>query len=301
MKTVRVRGYAKVNLYLSVTGQREGFHQLDSLAVTVNVYDSVTVTRRRDKKIIVKFGGRHQPHIEERSNNAYKAAVLFRDTFNTYGVDVVITKRIPIGGGLGGSSADISATLSAMKLLFDVKEDVKPLADALGSDSGYLLTGGYARLEGKGDKVTPLDLNTKLYMVAVPVAGGVRTKDCFSLFDSLNKDHSAAPTFEEVYAALKENTYEKRHFYNALYDAASSLNVGIAHAAEDLRALSPRGLFMTGSGSTVVGIFDTEELCLWAMDKLKRDHPRCFTCQSLTKKEIEDLKGLKNPFILQTE
>ena len=87
--------------------------------------------------------------------NVYTAET-FKDAFNTNGVDVTVTRNIPTGSGMGGSSADIVGVLKAMQKLFKIDCDLKPIADSLGSDTGYLLTGGFARLYGRGEIVEPL-------------------------------------------------------------------------------------------------------------------------------------------------
>ena len=136
----KVKAYAKINLSLNIYETVGGYHDLDSIVTTIDLYDEITATKRRDDKIVVKMRGIGEGELSGTNNNAYKAAKLFKETFDTKGMDIKIVKHIPLAGGLGGSSADIAGVLNALKELFDVDGDVKPLADRLGSDSGYLLT-----------------------------------------------------------------------------------------------------------------------------------------------------------------
>ena len=286
MKTVTVNAFAKVNLFLDIVGQNDGYHMLDSVVVTIDLKDKITLTKRRDDKIVLKQrDGLYSVGIADESNNAYKAAKLFMERFNTSGVDIALKKNIPIGSGLGGSSADISGVLNGMKQLYDIEEDIKPLADALGSDSGYLLTGGYARLKGRGEIVEELSLKNKLYMVIIPADGGVNTAECFKLCDSLSQE--IVPNgADRLITALEGGFYDRTHFYNALYKPATVLNKNVANAYEDLLSLSPRAVCMSGSGSSVFAIFDTPEFCLWAEKKLKRKYPNLILSESLTKAEL---------------
>lgn len=286
MKTVTAYGYAKVNLFLDIVGVKDGFHQLDTLVTTIDLKDKITLSARKDDLITVKErSGLYSVNLNKQDNNAYKSALSFTRAFSTCGVDITISKQIPIGSGLGGSSADISAVLLGMKKLYNIDADVKPLADDLGSDSGYLLTGGYARLNGKGDKVCNLDLKNKLYFVIIHASGGVNTKECFSLYDSFNVSQ-VENGVNNLITALEGGFYDKTHFYNALYKPATLINKNVQDAYNDLASLSPRAVCMSGSGSSVYAIFDTPEFCLWAKSKLKRKYPNIILAESLTQKEI---------------
>ena len=159
-----VKAYAKINLTLNITGRNDGFHDIESLVTTVDIYDTITVSARRDDKITLEMrmaGKRFAEDIPVERNNAYKAAKLFAETFKTGGADVKIVKRIPLAGGLGGSSADAAGVLNAMKILYGVSEDVKPLADMLGSDTGYMTSGGFALISGRGERVEKIESETK--------------------------------------------------------------------------------------------------------------------------------------------
>ena len=285
MKTVREKAYAKVNLFLDIVGEKDGFHMLDSVVVTVSLYDSVTLTKRKDDKIVLKTG--NTISISDNfDNNAYKAAKLYCDTFGVGGVDVTLNKSIPVGGGLGGSSADISAVLRGLEKLYQTGGDVKALADRLGSDSGYMLTGGYARLKGRGEIVEPLDIVKKLYFVVIAAEGGVNTAECYAEYDKLEReDHNASA--DGLIKALSGGKLTEENFFNALYAPAARLNPKVKEAYEFIKGLCPTATLMTGSGSCVYGIFDTMELCQWAKEKAKYKFRNVFVLESLTGKELE--------------
>ena len=182
---IRNKAYAKINLSLNVFNCENGYHNLDSVVCTVDLYDEITVSKRRDDKINLIMRGIGEDVLSGTDNNAYKAAKLFKETFNTKGMDIKIVKHIPLAGGLGGSSADIAGVLNALKELYDVDGDVKPLADRLGSDSGYLLTGGYARIRGRGEVVDTIASNVEFWVVLLYSETGVNTADCFKKYDEM--------------------------------------------------------------------------------------------------------------------
>ena len=112
---MKVKVNAKLNLSLNVYQKVGERHQISSVAVSVNIFDVVQVTKREDSNVTVS--GMDMPL---QNNVAYKTAVAFAKTFDTCGVDVIITKGIPMGAGMGGSSADSSAVIYCMCKLFDV-------------------------------------------------------------------------------------------------------------------------------------------------------------------------------------
>jgi len=164
---VKVKSYAKLNLTLDITGVEGGFHMLDSLVCTVDIFDIIKLKKRKDKLVNIEMHGRGLELLPYEQNNAVKAAESFINCFGTDGADIVIYKNIPVGAGLGGSSADISGVLTGMARLYGVGSDaeLKRLADGLGSDTGYMLSGGFARLTGRGERVEKLSLKRKLYAV----------------------------------------------------------------------------------------------------------------------------------------
>lgn len=289
MSNVEALGYAKLNLFLDVVGVKDGYHMLESVACTIDLFDEISVSAREDNEIhLFELKGLFQKKLDE-TNNAFKSAKLFQQTFNTRGVNVFLRKNIPIGSGMGGSSADISATLKAMAKLFNVDDDLKPLADQLGSDSGYLLTGGFAKLCGRGEIVENLDVNKKLYFVIVTDEDGVNTTECFNLCDSF-KQEVVKDGAEKMIDGLMTGQLSKDIFYNALTPAAIKINEKVGLALQKISELSPIGYAMSGSGSSVFGVFDCAELCLWARGKLRKHFKKVIVTESLSLKELQSVK-----------
>ena len=270
---VSVKSYAKLNITLKITGKNQNYHDLDSIVTSVNKFDVITAKKRKDDKILVSFIGKYgfTPTFQE-NTNAYKSAKLFIDTFGVSGVEITVNRNIKTGGGMGGSSADISGVLVAMKKLYKLNCDLKPLADSLGSDSGYLLSGGFARISGRGEKVKKLDINDKYYFVVIYAQNGVNTKECFDLYDT--KFHNDIKNFnDECETALLNGdiTALKNLACNDLYLPASTLNPEIKENLTALNNLSPEFSSMTGSGSTCFSMYKDYELASWAYAKLKKE------------------------------
>ena len=267
MNTVRVRAHAKINLTLDVVGTEGGYHLLDSLVTTVALADRIKARPRRDGAVCIRMHGMGSERILPQYNNAQLAAERFCAAFGTAGADIVIQKHIPIGGGLGGSSADAAGVLRALSALYAVTDmgAVKRIADGLGSDTGYLLTGGFARIQGRGDRVTPLaGAPEQFFLIACP-RRGVSTPKCFAAFDALGKTYP--PLTERALEAIR--TGKEGVFGNHLTEAACTLNGEIADALRALSALSPCGAGMTGSGSACYAVFPSEAQARSAQARLR--------------------------------
>ena len=273
MATKSVKAYGKFNIALNVLGVENGYHNLDSFVCTVDKYDKIIINSRKDKKILVSFTGPYAFIPKDQSTlNAYKAAETFMEKFNTNGVDIEIIKNIPDGGGMGGSSTNISGVLNCMKKLYKIDGEVKDIADSLGSDSGYLLEGGFARLTSRGEVVEKLDIDTELYFVVIHANTGVNTASCFKTFDENNFKGEVCDV-AEVINAVKTNdlTTLQGKTLNALTKPATLLNEEISYNLSKLNELSPIFSSMTGSGSTVFSMYETVELATWAVGKLKKE------------------------------
>ncbi len=267
MKKAKVKTNAKVNLTLDVLGVKDGYHQINSLVASVSIADAITVKKRKDKEISLKILGK-KLDCKKEENSAFKAAVLFRDTFDTLGVDIIVNKKIAVGGGLGGSSADAAGVLNAMKILFNVEKSVKDLADSLGSDTGYMLSGGYAEISGRGEKVDKLNLNKKLYLLIAVLDKGILAKDSYKEFDRQNKGYE--PITKKAVSLLKKDKIKEfiKVIKNDLEQASCVLLKEIKRVIDIMSAVG-KGV-MTGSGSSVFALFERKKEQKNAQKKLKK-------------------------------
>ncbi|MBD5632122.1 MAG: 4-(cytidine 5'-diphospho)-2-C-methyl-D-erythritol kinase [Clostridia bacterium] len=267
---VRVKAYAKLNLTLGITGARDGYHLIDSLVCTVDCFDLIKLKKRKDKLVSVEMHGRGSEGIPPERNNAQKAAEAYIEAFGTTGADIIIYKNIPVGAGMGGSSADAAGVLRGMSKLYGLGSErrLKELADGLGSDTGYLLSGGYARITGRGEKVESLNSDMRLNFLLLVPKDGVSTAECYKLYDSIGQSTNGSESAIKALtcgdtAGLAEN------MNNALYAPACRLNGDVYTAFNELKEFSPLGVNMTGSGSGVFAVFESAELCAWAKSRYR--------------------------------
>lgn len=269
---VKLYAPAKLNLTLDITGREGGYHLLDSLVTTVDLFDVITARKRKDGLICVTMRGMGSETIPPERNNAVRAGEEFVRTFATSGADITISKNIPIGAGMGGSSADAAGVLNALARLYETEDNsaLKRLADELGSDTGYLLTGGLQRMRGRGERLNPVPFGGTLHVLVLVPGSGVSTAECYRTFD----EQGAAPPSPRTERAIEalsagDPAWAARLFSNDLFDSAVRLNSDVGTAFRELKAFSPLGVSMTGSGSAVFALFGTRELCEWARSRYR--------------------------------
>lgn len=257
MKKVKVKIPAKINLTLDITGNSGGYHLINSLVASVNLFDAVTLYRRDDGNITltekgITVGG----NIAD--NNAYKAVKAFSERYATTGADIVLQKSIPIGGGLGGSSADIAAALIGMRALYGADCDIETLAAKLGSDVNYMLHGGYAVMSGRGEIVRPVKTNAAFHVLLITGNCQVYARDSYAKYDELGCN--LPETTSEAVRYIKEGDTDGvlSCVGNALTVASSLICPEISANLAALKAVGADAAVMSGSGSTVCGLFRTQ-------------------------------------------
>lgn len=299
MNTARVNAYAKINLTLDITGAENGYHTLDSLVTTIDLADRIVARRRKDGLISVVMHGMGSEGIPPEENNARRAGEAFAARFGTPGADITVYKNIPIGAGLGGSSADAAGVLRAMAKLYGIADEalLKSIADGLGSDTGYLLTGGFARLTGRGERVEPLADLPALWLLLLCPRDGVSSAACYRMYDAQKK--SFPPRTERALSELRAGNaaWAARLYGNALTEAAQAIEPAVGEALAALRAFSPLGAAMTGSGSAAYAVFETRELRDWA----KSRYTGAFRALCAKSFDAREVKTWRNPFVLSEE
>lgn len=299
MNTARVGAYAKLNLTLDVTGEKDGYHLLDSLVVSVDLCDRIVAKKRKDALSSVRMHGMGSEAIPPEHNNALKAAELFSERFSVPGANITVYKNIPMGAGLGGSSADAAGVLLAMTKLYEVDERgaVLRLAEELGSDVCFQLRGGFARMRGRGEELEFFGDVPPMWFLAVYGGESVSTAQCFQKFDE--RGETFPPRTERALEGFSSGNFEwaAKLFGNHLTAAATELLPEIGENLQTLRGFAPAGCAMTGSGSAAFAAFPTEELARWAKSRY-RGKRRAVVLRAIDPKQK---KWWKNPYVLSED
>ena len=258
---MRILAPAKVNLYLRVVGKRaDGYHLVDSIMVPISLYDEIQIARRKKAQGEVTVTCDYPLVPGGRKNLAYKSASLLlgRREVNDP-VHIHIQKRIPVGAGLGGGSSDAAATMLGLnrfrRLGWD-KSSMIPMAATLGADVPFFVHGRVVRARGIGDQLKPLSFFPRLWMVILYPGFPVSTRWVYKNLDlkltKLNKNTSLKVRFhgpEELVPIL----------VNDLEGVTIRRYPQIAFLKERLIQEGALGALMSGSGSSVFGIFAAEK------------------------------------------
>lgn len=275
------QSFAKINLSLDVLGKREdGYHDLAMVMQTVSLSDDVTLEMTEEKNVTVETNLAYLPKGEK--NLAYKAACLFYEKLQIpfSGINIVIEKKIPVCAGLAGGSGDAAAVLRILNKLHESPfslEELSKLAQKIGADVPYCLQGGTMLAEGTGEILTPLPPLPSCYFVLCKPNFSISTPELFQKIDSCRIKHR--PNTKELVEAMERHDLSGiacrmfNVFEEALQPRQRKTVTEIKNVLIDFGAL---GASMSGSGPTVVGLFDGEEKAKKAIAQLKEEYPETF-------------------------
>jgi len=259
---------AKINLTLDILGAAAGYHEIESLAASIDLVDAVTVCLQSEGFTLSETGIRADCPFEK--NNAVRAArAFFRKAGLRGGAAVSIEKHIPLGGGLGGSSADAAGVISALCALCGMDAAfADEVAKEVGSDVNYMLRGGYAVMRGRGERVEKINADTVLYLLVI-VSGSVDTGSCYALCDELKIPPVRGTARAAECLVRGDITALKGALFNVMTEAAQKLNGRIRENLAAIEAVGGKAV-MSGSGGTVFGVFGSEGARDAAFEKLSQ-------------------------------
>jgi 4-diphosphocytidyl-2-C-methyl-D-erythritol kinase len=287
---VKIRTPAKLNLSLRVLGKRaDGYHLLDSVMVPVSLYDEITITTQKSSNGRKKAAEnpivvcKHPLVPSGRDNLVYRAAaLLMKLTESPTSYRIEITKRIPVGAGLGGGSSDAAATLVAMNRLLKLDLPVpklKRLATKLGADVPFFIDGHPARARGIGDRLTPIPSFPVLWAVVLYPGFPVSTSSVYRKF-TLRLTKSTANT--SINSLLRSADGLRKLLVNDLENVTIRRYPELGLLKKDLLQEGAIAALMSGSGSSVFGIFTSRQSAEKAFRRLRKTGgPQAFLVRAL--------------------
>jgi len=294
MKSVLVPAYAKVNLCLDVLGQRrDGYHELRTIFQTITLHDTLALEVAPNSKIDLRVIGNSALAGERgRDNLVYRALdELRRELRFKQGLRAILSKRIPVGRGLGGGSSDAAAALIALLRLTGKRMEAARLvqiASRLGADVPFFLRGGRALGIGRGDEIYPLpDVARRSVLVVSPCDLAVPTRDAYQWLARRLTKHQD-PTKLWQFCALcwsPQGDALSNDFEAAVFPRYSRL---VAIKRELLRQ-GAAGASLAGSGSAVFGIFRNPAKARRAARAFPKD--QVFVCSTLSRAEYRRKMG----------
>ena len=267
------RAYAKINIGLDVLRRRaDGYHEVKMIMQTVDIYDELVLERRKEPGIELRMDNSELPSGGD--NLICRAAdLLFREKKITEGVNISLTKRIPIAAGMAGGSADAAAALRGLNELFDMGyslKELQALGVGLGADIPYCLAGGTMLSEGIGEILTPLPAPPAAHLVIAKPDINVSTA---FVYGNLHADRLAwHPDIDGMIVALQKGDLDgiTDRLGNVLETVTVKAHPVIEQIKELLRKQGAENALMSGSGPTVFGIFKEKETAARAAEAVER-------------------------------
>jgi 4-diphosphocytidyl-2-C-methyl-D-erythritol kinase len=321
--TVQVRSFAKINLGLCIGAAREdGFHELLTVYQTIGLHDVIRVSLARGRGIEIRCTDPRVPKDESNTcYRIVEKAMQALDAKGRVAID--IDKRLPVQGGLGGASANAVATLlaleRALKKALSAEERLR-IAGEVGSDLPLFLLGGTVLGVGRGEQVYPLEDLPAMACVVVTPGVGVSTPDAFRRWDRrilgqagtaeltlptpsdrmielgrglsawLSASYSGAPRQNSSIVKPRRGRAEnpllelvragiKNDFEQVVFPEYPELSEGKCA----LERAGARYASLSGSGSTLYGLFASKEAARVAVTRLRRQGWAAQTTVTLTR------------------
>jgi 4-diphosphocytidyl-2-C-methyl-D-erythritol kinase len=279
---------AKINLHLAVLGKRgDGYHNISTLMAELELADMlalrvIKISPDCETSVSIIDSGGTCSHItagiEPGKNLISVGAQNYLRRIDVRAVvEFSIVKNIPSGAGLGGGSSNAACAIELIRRALgrERDEDVFSAAAETGSDVPFFLYGGFALASGRGDVIEPVDFSADYHVVLVNNGIHVNTAEAYR---RLNRDYLYnGPDYVDNSASIIKNTGKlhqlhlwKKVMKNDFEEAIFPLYPELRNVKEELYGLGADYAAMTGSGSTIFGVFESYNRAARACDFLKK-------------------------------
>ncbi|MEZ6060492.1 MAG: 4-(cytidine 5'-diphospho)-2-C-methyl-D-erythritol kinase [Planctomycetaceae bacterium] len=259
LQQLTVRSPSKINVFLEVLGKRpDGFHDLETVMLRTQFTDVMRFCNTESNSVSLSVATGTDVRLakafpRDESNLILRAAKALREHYGVnQGAAITIAKRIPPESGLGGGSGNAATTLLALNRLWKLNlplSELHRLAETLGSDVNFLLSGFRAAIcRGRGESVEQISLGGRFYFVSVRPRSGNRTSDVFQGVSEFGQFRSANEIVEKFRGGFS------RRFaitpFNRLTESAAAQNDDLADLLRRASDILNVQMYMSGSGSS---------------------------------------------------
>ena len=284
MRSLSLRSPAKLNLFLKVVNKRpDGYHNLVTIFERIDLFDDLELTLNPsgDTRIFCDH-----PDVPTDSHNlVFKAAQLLKDDFALQdGVDVVIKKRIPVAAGLAGGSSNAATALLGLSRLWKLdltRRELLAYARALGSDVPFFIYDcDWAIGTGRGDRIKPLVLNTKLWHILVVPSVKMYTK---KVFETVNLELTKTKGDVNILTrSLRKSNISTigSLLRNDLESAIIKLAPDLLKLKDHLATLNTQGVSFSGSGPALFGLTENQQQTEEISDILQKQYSQVFAVRT---------------------
>jgi 4-diphosphocytidyl-2-C-methyl-D-erythritol kinase len=275
---VRIRTFAKLNLFLRVIGLRgDGFHEVETILHGISLYDEIDIEPAESGiEVTMELVGGIAGAIPSSQENLIgrAARALIDELDDAGGATVHVRKGIPIAAGLGGGSGNAAGALVTLAEMWGLeleRDRLLSLAEQLGSDVPYCIDGGTALATARGEQLTPLPNIAPMDFVLGGTNHPLFTRDVYELWDSLEPSEGFSAAALTLALGAGDVAEVAALLHNDLERPAFSLRPELKEKKEALVDAGALGASMSGSGPTMFAIAGSEVHAREIAAKVKGD------------------------------
>ncbi len=257
-----LKAYAKINLGLEILYKRgDGYHELNTMFLRTCLADDLLFEQDDD----ITVSSFPDMGIPQEDNLVYKATILLKENFpDTPGCKIHLKKNIPSGAGLGGGSSDAAITLKGLAALWNIVPNssmLHDIASRLGSDVPFFLSDGAAIARGRGEKLKHFEFTSPWWIALIKPNISISTAWAYQHLDHDLVQRTPSDLKEIIKKSLLDPNILKKKVFNHFEGSILRKFPQIKYIKEKMYSEGAILSLLSGSGSTVFGLFESQVLC----------------------------------------
>ena len=259
MKSININSYAKVNIGLKILNKRsDGYHNISTVFQEIDLFDSITISKSDGP---LKFSSNVEWLQNDQNNLCVIAYNYIKNIYKIGGANIVLKKNISRGSGLGSGSSNAAATMKGLREIYNLDvadSELIKIGSKIGADVPFFINGSTQVGEGIGEKLTSIRSSMDAQYLIVTPDIPIDTKWAYSQYKN-NLDKCSSPTkFSDSFRGKTINLDTLKFFENDFESVVFPTYPEIGAIKNKLIALGAKFASLSGSGSTVYGIFDDD-------------------------------------------
>ena len=258
MKTVKLNSYAKVNIGLKLLHKRiDGYHDISTVFQEVDLYDEITISRSSGSALAFSS------NVDWLKNDQHNLCVIaynrIKDLYDIGGVDISLVKNISKGSGLGSGSSNAAAVMKGLRKIFNLEVTDKVLekiGKEIGADVPFFIRGATQIGEGIGEKLSDIKYTIDGSFLIITPNISIDTKWAYSQIKNVLDNAASSTKFSDLFCGKTISLDTLKFFENDFESVVFPTYPEIGAIKSKLIALGAKFASLSGSGSTVFGIFD---------------------------------------------
>ena len=259
MKSININSYAKVNIGLKILNKRsDGYHNISTVFQEIDLFDSITISKYDGP---LKFSSNVEWLQNDQNNLCVIAYNYIKNLYKIGGANIVLKKNISRVSGLGSGSSNAAATMKGLREIYNLEvadSELIKIGSKIGADVPFFINGSTQVGEGIGEKLTSIRSSMDAQYLIVTPDIPIDTKWAYSQYKN-NLDNCSSPTkFSDSFRGKTINLDTLKFFENDFESVVFPTYPEIGAIKNKLIALGAKFASLSGSGSTVYGIFDDD-------------------------------------------